>query len=38
MIPDDSVLREVLIKDGVCRAAEDVGGTVSRAAQLDRVN
>jgi chemotaxis protein CheD len=30
-----SVLQEVLAKDGIRLAAEDVGGTVSRAVQLD---
>ena len=30
-----SVLQEILVKEGVCLAAEDVGGTASRAVQLD---
>lgn len=30
-----SVLQEMLAKDGIRLAAEDVGGTVSRAVQLD---
>ncbi|MEJ2099975.1 MAG: chemotaxis protein CheD [Desulfobacterales bacterium] len=30
-----SVLQEVLTKDDICLAAKDVGGTVSRAVQLD---
>jgi chemotaxis protein CheD len=30
-----SVLQEMLAKDGICLAAEDVGGTASRAVQLD---
>lgn len=29
------VLQEVLTRDGICLAAEDVGGTASRAVQLD---
>ena len=33
-----SVLQEVLAKDGICLAAKDVGGTVSRAVQLDLVS
>ena len=30
-----SILQEVLAKDGICLAAEDVGGAASRAVRLD---
>jgi len=30
-----SILQKVLTKDGICLAAEDVGGTAGRAVQLD---
>jgi chemotaxis protein CheD len=29
------VLREMLSKEGICLAAEDVGGTISRKVALD---